>query len=275
MSRLFRLTPLRIIIAAAIIVLGGGAATGVALASGNASSAPTIDHQLCYYASAQGFQPPSSVQLLNQLSSTAGFPGIIGALQFNCNPVQKTLASGPIFPITNPNAHLACFGLNAPTQPTYAVTVTNQFGTAQLLTAQPNQLCLPTWKSLTGPPHQSPNQPPGLSHFVCYPVSPISGKYAPPALSLQDEFAPSPVAAQISPNPVQLCVPTQKTVNGVIYPIINPNLQLLCFPSSPTPIVPTVYDQNQFGNATVSIKQTSTLCLPSTMQINSTGTAPK
>ena len=30
--------------------------------------------------------------------------------------------------------------------------VTNQFGSATLVLAQPNLLCLPSWKSLTGPP---------------------------------------------------------------------------------------------------------------------------
>ena len=48
--------------------------------------------------------------------------------------------------------------------------VTNQFGADGLITGQPNLLCLPSWKSLKGPPNQKKPQPPGLSHFTCYPV---------------------------------------------------------------------------------------------------------
>jgi hypothetical protein len=129
---------------------------------------------------------------------------------------------------------------------------------------QPNLLCLPTWKSLTGPPGESPNQPPGLNHFTCYPVKPVSGSYHPPGVLLQDEFSPKPVSAQVNPVPTELCLPTEKIINGVFYPIINPTEHLLCYPVSPTPIIPEVFDENQFGTATVSIHQTNTLCVPST-----------
>jgi hypothetical protein len=84
---------------------------------------------------------------------------------------------------------------------------------------------------------------------------------------LQDEFASSPVPAQVNPVPAELCLPTEKIVGGVDYPIINPTTHLLCFPVSQTPIIPTVWDQNQFGTATVTIRQTNWLCLPSTKQI--------
>ena len=40
-----------------------------------------------------------------------------------------------------------------------------------LETGQPSDLYLPTWKSLTGPPDETPNQPPALQHFTCYPVT--------------------------------------------------------------------------------------------------------
>ncbi len=278
--RLFRVTAFRAIALAGIGVLAaGGIVAGVASASSGgtgttpAATAPTIDHQLCYAATATGFQPPPTALLQNQFN-TAGFTVKIGPMAFHCNPVQKTLISGPVYPITNPNAHLACFQISAPTQASFVVTVANQFGSAQLSTGQPDLLCLPSWKSLTGPPGQSPNQPPGLSHFTCYPVSPVSGSYNPPGLTLQDEFAPGPVGAQVSPVPTQLCLPTQKTINGTVYPIINSTWHLLCYPVSKTPIIPKVWDQNQFGTATLTIQSTNTLCVPSTKTISSTSPAP-
>jgi hypothetical protein len=112
---------------------------------------PPVDHQLCYSASGTQFKIPRGVKLVNQFS-TAGFvPAIGSALVLHCNPVQKTLPDGQVFKITNPNAHLACFRIAPPTkQPTPTVVVTNQFGSATLVPSQPNLLCLPSWKSLTG-----------------------------------------------------------------------------------------------------------------------------
>jgi hypothetical protein len=95
----------------------------------------------------------------------------------HCNPVQKTVPSG-VYPITNPNAHLTCFPITTSAQPTPTVVVTNQLGSATLVPSQPNLLCVPSWKSLTGPPGMSPTTPPNLNHFTCYPVSEISGGYS-------------------------------------------------------------------------------------------------
>ena len=85
---------------------------------------------------------------------------------------------------------------------------------------------------------------------------------------LQDEFAPAPVHAQVSPVPQELCLPTQKTVltTGKVYKIINPAMHLLCFPVSPTP-VHLAWDENQFGTAKVNILHTQWLCPPSTKTI--------
>lgn len=249
----------------------GSTVAGVAAASASSTIRPaatttTIDHQLCYQANAPGFQPPGNVLLQNEFSTTPFAPQV-GPAVIHCNPVAKTLPSGQVFPITNPNAHLLCFSIAESTQPTPLVQVANQFGTATLQPSQPNLLCLPSWKSLTGPPRQKAVAPPGLGHFACYPVKPVKGAYRPPPVMLQDEFTPKPVSAQVSPEPAELCVPTQKTVNGKVYKIIKPRWHLLCFPVSPTPIITPVFDKNQFGNAPVNIGQTIWLCPPSTLKI--------
>ena len=129
-------------------------------------------------------------------------------------------------------------------------------------------------ESLTGRPGKRPNQPPGLSHFTCYPVSLQGGGYQPPLVSLQDEFAPKPVPVQVNPVPQELCLPTQKTVltTGKVYKIINPVMRLLCFQVTPTPILPA-WDENQFGTSKVNSIQTRWLCLPSTKTV--IGSQPK
>jgi hypothetical protein len=212
------------------------------------------------------------VTLINQFSTSGFKPTISPTVVIHCNPVAKTLPTGQVFPITNPNAHLACFPITPPTpQPTPLVNVTNQFGTGTLQPGQPNLLCVPSWKSLTGPPGKTPRTPPGLNHFTCYPVKQVSGQYTPPPVMLQDEFAHSPVPAQVSPVPVELCLPTEKIVptatGNKVFKIINPAMHLLCFPVSQTPIVPKVWDENQFGTSVVNIRATNWLCPPSTKQI--------
>lgn len=265
---MLRMTVPKVIIAAALAA--GGTVAGVAAASASPAShpaaAPAVDHQLCYPATAKGFKIPRQVVLENQFSPK-GFMPAIGPLAFHCNPTTKILPSGQVFKITHPNDHLACFKIAAPAQPTPTVQVTNQFGTAVLVPGQPNLLCLPSWKSLTGPPGRKAVQPPGLSHFTCYPVRVKSGAYQPPAVMLQDEFASAPINAKVNPVPAELCLPTEKIVAKHTYPVVNAAEHLLCFPVSQMPIRSPVYDQNQFGTATVTIGQVSWLCVPSTKKV--------
>lgn len=280
--------PLRRLAAAAVVLLAaGGMVAGVAAASASpvthrAAKAYHTDHQLCYTvtpSTAGGFVLPGTVTLRNQFSPKGFNPKISTAPVIHCNPVLKILPSGKRFPITNPNAHLLCFEIGAPAaQPTPLVSVSNQFGTAVLQPGQPNLLCLPTWKSLKAPPNKPVSQPPGLSHYTCYPVTVKSGAYKPPGtLMLQDEFAPKPVPMQVSPTPTELCLPTFKTVTTPkatkTYPIVPGAMHLLCFPTlGQTPIKSPVFDQNQFapsppGGVRVAILKTLALCLPSTKKI--------
>jgi hypothetical protein len=272
MSKSFRATGMKLALAAAVALGAGGTVAGVAAASPShvrIAAPPPVDHQLCYSAAGPNFKKiPASVMLINQFSPNGFVPTIAPTAVIHCNPVAKTLPDGQVFPITNPNAHLACFPITAPTpQPTPTVVVTNQFGSATLIPSQPNLLCLPSWKSLTGPPKRKPATPPKLSHFTCYPVKVAAGAYNPPPVMLQDEFAKAPVPATVNPVPVELCLPTEKIVGNHVFKIINPAMHLLCFPVTPTPIIPKVWDENQFGTSVVHIRATNWLCVPSTKKI--------
>jgi len=233
-----------------------------------------LDHFLCYSVNelpgASGFEIPPGVILENQFTSASGFEPTIGPEPvLHCNPALKQVGS-TTYPITNPNAHSLCFPASSSVaQPTFTVKVTNQFGSAKLKTGQPALLCLPSWKSLTGPPNMTPNQPPGLSHFTCYSVSYLNAKqhYTIPSNVLaQDEFASAPVPIQIGA-PVLLCVPTTKIVNGATFPAINPTAHLLCFNVSPTPKVSPIWDENQFGTGALQVNTTVLFCVPSLKKI--------
>ena len=261
-----------------VVLATGGAVAGVtaasAAASRHAAKTYTTDHQLCYLIKSVGpgimIPPAGSVTLKNQFSK---WQPKISPPTIHCNPVEKILPTGKVVPITNPNAHQLCFPITQSKQPTPNVSVTNQFGTAVLQLTQPNLLCLPTWKSLKAPPDESTPQPPGLSHYACYPVVKVlAGGYKIPApLMLKDEFG-GPTTVQVSPVPSRLCLPTVKTVvtptGTKTYPIIAGAMHLLCFPVSPTRFLP-VFDQNQFTGPGVAITlpETNALCLPSTKKI--------
>ncbi|MGH3159032.1 MAG: hypothetical protein ACRDNF_21005, partial [Streptosporangiaceae bacterium] len=140
MSLSFRSTVVRAGLAAVVAALAaGGAVAGVTAASaspwshpaaavgfvsGQESTAPAIDHQLCYTAAAKGFKIPASVTLENQFSSAA-FPVKIGSVALHCNPVEKILPTGKVFPINFPNDHLLCWQITEPAQPAPKVVATN------------------------------------------------------------------------------------------------------------------------------------------------------
>jgi len=231
-----------------------------------------IDHQLCYAVTHGRYKIPAAIELFNQFSPHGFVPRINPVPAIHCNPAEKIIVSptgNKKFPITNPAAHLLCLHMAAAKpQPAPKVIVTNQFGSAELIPGQPNLLCLPSWKSLTAPPNRPQPQPPGLSHFTCYPVklAPGSKGYQPPpGVLLQDEFAGSagPTQVQVSAIPQELCLPTAKTVGTKVTKIVNHAAHLLCFAVTPTPKKPKVWDQNQFGTSAMAIVRTKWLCLPS------------
>ncbi len=277
MSRVFRFPAIKMALAVVLVALSIGGTVFALGGTSGATTYPPVDHQLCYTAATTGFKlpPAGSVRLIDQFAPN-GFVPKISPLALNCNPVQKTvtLATGAkkTTTITNPNAHLACFPITASTQPLHVVRVTNQFGTGTLNVGQPKFLCLPTWKSLTAPPKEPTNQPPGLNHFTCYSVTYVPGTApykVPGAVSLKDEFVPAtapPVGVKVGA-PQLLCLPTEKIITTPVgtktYPMINPVKHLLCFVVSTTPIRNPVFDLNQFGNATVTIRTSKYLCLPS------------
>jgi hypothetical protein len=264
--------------------IGLGAASfgliGASLALAQPSSAsprstPTLDHFLCYSATGRGYHVPKGVQLLNALQPTPFFP-TIGAVAAHCNPANKSVPVA-LFKALNPKAHLLCWAIQYPNFPNTNVQLTNQFGQGVMTAKPPIRLCLPTWKSLRGPPKEPTKQPPRLDHFTCYPLTMIPGAYAfkaPSFVKVEDEFSyPKYVQVRIGIAD-SLCVPTIKIVAGVAYKPQSPtDKSLMCFPEFTTPIRKLVYDLNQFGTGRVfPTQKIEHLCLPTTVVVK-TGTA--
>ena len=269
MSKLQRPRGVRAVAAAVTMIagLGGAALVGGLTAAPAAAQAGAPQHYLCYGATiTKGFKVPPGIRLVNALAPN-GFVPVVGPANLHCNPALKDVPTGR-FPITNPTWHFLGWQIKA-TQPSATVVASNQFGTATLVTASPTELLVPSWKSLTGKPNQTPNAPPGEDHYTCYPVkyAPNSSPYvAPSPVLVQDEFSPGALTKVTVGRPTVLCVPTEKILpTGGVSPINDPSLNYVCFKVSPTPIITPVFDQNQFGQGKVTIKTTKTLCLPTTL----------
>ncbi|MGD0880519.1 MAG: prealbumin-like fold domain-containing protein [Acidimicrobiales bacterium] len=274
----------------------GGSANGGVI-SGTYTGPGSISHFTCYKPKASTAQSGfnvSPVILANQFAPN-GFSAALGTVTYHCNPVQKTVGTATnqtVTPIVNPVAHLLCFSiLKAPTQPTYNVQVTNQFGIADMTTSKPTSLCVPSWKEEGTPANpittcsgcvslpQAQVQPPEPDHYVCYTATYTKAAGAvlptftlPSALQLQDEFMTSPASAALKP-PNLVCVPTEKTVVPGIAPtpLANPRAHLVCFPVAAKGVTPVpVTDQNQFGLGSVSDLALSELCVPSYKEIITT-----
>ena len=272
-----------LLLTATVAALTATALAGAASAS--ARSAPPgpngpLDHFLCYRATSPtstvvpGFKPPAAVRLQNQFNPN-GFTAQIRAFTTHCNPVQKTLPTGEVFKVENPAWHLGCWSIAPSTDAKlFRVKVTNQFGTGELNTKRPTQLCLPSLKSEKAPPtfiRPGPNEV-RPDNFTCYPVTYLRGgaTFTPPAaVRLRDQFTPAGAnyTAKIG-LPKSLCLPTATTVaNKPPTKINDPREHLLCFSitgRNPATLPRTVYDRNVFGVGAVRVvADGQTLCLPS------------
>ena len=282
-----RRIPLRFLALGAAIAAASTVGLAQAAASPAAHHGPAqvqpLDHFLCYTtvatSASTGFKPVKGTRLVNQFTPNGIVPVIGKKAVLHCNPAFKYINGRLVSEPANPESHLLCLPLSkVPEQPTFTVHVTNQFGAGNLVATQPTRFCLPTWKSLTGPPVEPTPDPPNLYHFTCYPVTYAAGstKFKPPGkVSVSDEFDPAgaaPVPVTIG-GPKLLCLPTTKILpSGQSYPADLQGLHLLCFTVSKTPVISPVYDLNQFGESAVGIEATKYLCLPSEKTvISSTG----
>ena len=280
-----------------------------------------LDHFLCYPVQSDGFSPPL-VDLTDQFGThnlvqplSASTPAGATDNQF-CNPVIKTpgngspATSGPVYGVSNAQAHLYCFSDPTIPAPTTQVSVTNQFGTGTLTLGNSTRLCLPSWKEdpnvLATNPLASGSVPPtlwtdpndlNLNHFQCYQVASVApGGFAslPSSVGLVDQFSTSLSVGGLF-HPVELCAPVIKqVVDSTGTPIGGPSTingdgvdgaHLLCFGvGGAGPASRTISVGNQFSappasaipNPTsVVVGLSDQLCLPSFKSVIPNPQAPE
>lgn len=221
-----------------------------------------VDHYKCY-----GIKPRErfrrrSVVLSDQFEDEKAT--VVRPLTL-CAPVRKNDGR-----LLRPTAHLECYSITStsdrPKKPEVEVTVTNQFGTAQLVVLGPKTLCLPTLKKKVRKLVPRPPPPAGsltalTDHFKCYGVRTKSA-FAQRTVSLDDQFETE--RAQVL-RPVLLCPPAEK--NAV--KLRDSTTHMVCY---------TIQDRvrkekaggrlvvvrNQFGVETLAVQKPQLLCVPST-----------
>jgi len=219
--------------------------------------AAVVDHFRCYLVPAAATQPVN-VQLLDQFDAAAGNIENITKLSIEhfCNPVNKTV-NGVTTPIVNIKHHLTMYQINPQTTISRTVTVKNQFGTQTLSVADARWLAVPTGKAL--PPNPPPPPSADLDHYKCYAASGPSLLNV--IATLRDQFRTDTVRVL---QPVRFCNPVQKTHDGVVTPILNPSVHLVCYSTTVVTFQTNIVIQNQFTpGMNLQVVNPDLLCAPS------------
>jgi hypothetical protein len=206
-----------------------------------------LDHFKCYEAS--GKSADAMVYLEDQFQ----FEENVSVFEpfMLCNPVEKT-HNDIVTPIKNPNAHLVCYVIKG--SPFHRiVNIRNQFSYYDYLDlGNAHALCVPSEKK--EPPVEKK-----LDHFKCYTT--YSWLSVDETIKLKDQFGADSVQVH---RPTEFCNPVEKTHEGKLSPITNPDAHLTRYAIS-SPSVPdrNVLVTNQFGeNKSLVVSQPFSIMVP-------------
>jgi len=224
-----------------------------------AKEVPPVDHFKCYFTNPS--QEVARPLVLNdQFDEQLGRPEQVGLLksQWFCNPVAKK-THGSSSPINHPDQHLVFYFIEPQPTEAWTVTVTNQFlrGAPQtLMVGPPAYLAVPTQKLgfRLGIPDD-------LDHFKCYTVR---EGLAPNEPRVLDDQFPG-IERVIVSNPFLFCNPVNKLdlATGLNFPILNPDVHLVCYLITPQGKGQPVSWLNQLGQFTTNADPSVHICAPS------------
>jgi uncharacterized repeat protein (TIGR02543 family) len=218
-----------------------------------------LDHFNCY--SAADDRGPISVGEVVYLEDQFGaVQAEVGYAALFCNPVEKW--HDGVTPISNPDHHLTVYSLDYEEEPqTWFVGVDNQFGTQyfpthyesqELIVSGPVGLAVPTQKEGHEPPV-------GLDHLLLYEV--IEGPDVDVYVGLMDQFGDQ--AEVLVSTPVIFGIPVQKTHDGVVTEIEDPEAHLVFYWIEGGEFETKVQVVNQFGTQTLNMGGPYLLAVPS------------
>ena len=151
------------------------------------------------------------------------------------------------------------------------VLVSNQFGDIILDVKKPKLLLVPSAKDHFEVPEAL--DPVLINHFTCYDVKETkhTPKFDKRDATIYDPNFASTVVYEVK-KPKMLCIPTEKTHDGMTSPILSPDDNLLCYDTKKDKGEPkfeklNVFTNNQFGSDEHKIYKVEDLCVPSTYSL--------
>jgi hypothetical protein len=158
-------------------------------------------------------------------------------------------------PLFDKYAHLTWYRLlQEGTEPTRAVTVRNQFGTATLWIGKVEALLCPAQKLEKG------SEPPGrLDHYKVYRVLDY-GQPPNAVVTLRDQFGSERAKVLV---PDFFAVPVWKQVGRKQFPIINRQTHLVIYRTSQKPLRVRTIARDQFGRWPIQLIRGVALAVPS------------
>jgi hypothetical protein len=132
------------------------------------------------------------------------------------NPIEKT-HNAVISNINHPDVHFLAYELSGPISQNKKASMTDQFATLNLSISSGRRLLVPAGKTVGNQP--DPNTIPSISHYLCHDVVNFQGFVANQKVSTVDQFnTPRDVILE---RPRRLCIPSKKTYNNVVSPVID------------------------------------------------------
>lgn len=152
------------------------------------------------------------------------------------------------------------------------IMVSNQFGDVTLDVKKPKLLLVPSAKDHFAVPEVL--DPVLINHFTCYDVKETkhTPKFEKRDATVYDPNFDSTVVYEVK-KPKMLCIPTEKTHDGITSPILSPEENLLCYDTKKDKGESkfekvNVFTNNQFGADEHKIYKVEDLCVPSTYSFN-------
>ncbi len=205
-----------------------------------------LDHFKCYWTG--GMPLGEEVQLEDQfhefgINATVGEPYLFG------NPAEK-MHDDVTTPISDPDNHFTWYNIYYKEEPqTWEVTVKNQFGPNQLLiVGGPLYLAVPTQKGDHDPPEC-------LDHFLVYYVLSWENVPEEEQVLLVDQFNWPEGQMVWRGAPEYFANPVQKTHDGKVTGIENPDDHLVCYRIDSGLFDTEVSVVNQFGPQLLNVYQ--------------------
>ena len=170
---------------------------------------------------------------------------------FLCNPVVKVHAN-ILTPVLNPDAHLVCYVIKGAPLPYKLMRIRNQFGIEYLRLRYAQEICVPSEKEA--------EEDEKLDHFKCY--SAFGERFINETVYLQDQFGFNQDVQVL--HPIDFCNPVEKTHNGDVTPIKNPDAHLTKYMiKAPQAPYRQATVSNQFGsNQPLNVSQPYALLVP-------------